>query len=151
MKRRKIRNDKRATKGFFWVGIISTIIFIASFVCICIFCTEAAALSLICILFTISAGINWVNWAIMKDYLGQKRRIKMICISDHAEVLLIYYEVLNEWEDIDEFYKEQSDAEKRAEKFAKESDTDFFTNVYQVKVIQDGNRIYTMSYYLKHF
>lgn len=70
MKRRKVRNDERATKSFFWVGIISTIILIASFVCICIFCTEAVALSLICILFTISAGINWVNWAIMKDYLG---------------------------------------------------------------------------------
>ena len=72
-------------------------------------------------------------------------------ISDHAELLLVYYEVLNEWEGIDEFYKEQSDAEKRAEEFARESNTNFFTIVYQVRIIQDGNRIYTMSYCLKHF
>jgi len=72
-------------------------------------------------------------------------------ISDHAELLLVYYEVLNEWEGIDEFYKEQSDAEKRAEEFAKESNSEFFTFVYQVRIIQDGNRIYTMSYCLKHF
>lgn len=82
----------------------------------------------------------------------------MNCISDHAEVLLIYYKVIwrkeDEWnkynyEEIEELYTDLKSAEERAEKLAEESE--YFVDVEDVRIIQDGNRIYTMSYYLKHF
>lgn len=82
----------------------------------------------------------------------------MTCISDHAEVLLIYYKVIlrepDEWnkynyEEIEELYADLKSAEERAESFAEESE--YFVDVEEVRVIQDGNRIYTMSYYLKHY
>ena len=82
----------------------------------------------------------------------------MTCISDHAKVLLIYYKVIlrepDEWnkynyEEIEELYADLKSAEERAESFAEGSE--FFSDVEEVRVIQDGNRIYTMSYYLKHY
>lgn len=82
----------------------------------------------------------------------------MTCISDHAEVLLIYYKVIwrkpDEWnnynfEEVEELYIDLKDAEERAEKLAEESE--YFVDVEEVRIIQDGKRIHTMSYYLKHF
>ena len=70
MKRFKVKNEEKAIKESFWIAFLNTLGLIANFTCLCIFCTEAIAFCIICILCTIFAGINWVNWAIMKDYLG---------------------------------------------------------------------------------
>lgn len=80
----------------------------------------------------------------------------MNCISDHAEVLLIYYKVIwrktdewNDYKEIEELYNDLKSAEERAEKLAEESE--YFVDIEEVRIILDGNRIYTMNYYLKHF
>lgn len=73
----------------------------------------------------------------------------MTCISDHAEVLLIYYKVESHSEEIFECYAKLEDAERRAESIG--ANSDYFVDIYEIRVIQDYNRIYVMNYYLKHF
>lgn len=80
----------------------------------------------------------------------------MTCISDHAKILLIYYKVTwrkeDEWgkiEETEELFAELKDAIERAETIGEESE--YFVDIDEVRIIQDDKRVYTMSYYLKHF
>ena len=72
----------------------------------------------------------------------------MTCISDHAEVLLIYYQVEFEWLEIDEeAFVELSDAKARAKELSKE----YLIEVYEVRVVKDGKRIYPIKYLIEHY
>lgn len=74
----------------------------------------------------------------------------MTCISDHAETLLIYYQVESEWLEIDEEdFVELSDAKARAKELSKECED--FIEVYEVRVVKDGKRIYPIKYYIEHY
>lgn len=70
----------------------------------------------------------------------------MKCISDHAEVLLIYYCLDAHTMDGKEKYTTLEDATERAKDYVKEYNES--VDIYQVRVIQDGNRIFVREFYV---
>lgn len=77
---------------------------------------------------------------------------------NNAKILLIYYRVIwrktDEWnkydyEEIEEFYVDLKDAVERAEKLGECSE--YFVDIDEIKIFQDGKKIYTEENNLTRF